>query len=384
MHRLARHASVGAALVVAAGALVAGGVVPANAGGSGGASVTVVASHLNNPRGLAWGNGALYVAEAGRGGTTHCITDPTGSQSCVGTTSSISRVTWGHRTRIVRGLVSVASPGGIGAEGLVAVSVDRGHLYGQMFGAPQEIPPGTLPHWLARRANAQLGQFGKVWGGRFHARAGVGAADFRWTARHQQLVPDQFPDANPNGLLVRNGLAYVADAGANTLSVAGHGWSKVAAFLGTRKGSDTDAVPTCVAQGPDHAYYVGELLGGYYAPGHARVWRLWRDHGTWQKAVWARGLTTVQGCGFDRAGNFYATQFQTGGLNEDPSASPLGNVVKIAPDGTRTTLGDGQLFWPSGFAAGPDGSIYVSNCSIAPASGFGPCPKGGQVVRIKE
>jgi hypothetical protein len=44
----------------------------------------------------------------------------------------------------------------------------------------------------------------------------------------------------------------------------------------------------------------------------------------------------------------------------------------------------GKLFNPSGFLAGPNGSFYVSNCSIAPATGMGPqlCPTGGQVVRI--
>ena len=44
----------------------------------------------------------------------------------------------------------------------------------------------------------------------------------------------------------------------------------------------------------------------------------------------------------------------------------------------------GHRFYPSGFAAGSDGSIYVSNCSIAPAGGLGPqlCKNGGQVVRI--
>jgi hypothetical protein len=47
--------------------------------------------------------------------------------------------------------------------------------------------------------------------------------------------------------------------------------------------------------------------------------------------------------------------------------------------------GAGKLFFPSGFAAGSDGAIYVSNCSIAPATGMGPqlCPTGGQVVRIR-
>ena len=58
-------------------------------------------------------------------------------------------------------------------------------------------------------------------------------------------------------------------------------------------------------------------------------------------------------------------------------------MVRIDRWGHRTHLGVGQLFYPSGFAAGRDGSIYVSNCSIAPASGMGPklCSSGGQVVQ---
>jgi len=89
----------------------------------------------------------------------------------------------------------------------------------------------------------------------------------------------------------------------------------------------------------------------------------------------------VQGCGFGSDGAFYATEFQVGGLT---SSNPAGDVVWIAPNGQRTHLGVGKLFNPSGFLAGPNGSFYVSNCSIAPATGMGPqlCPTGGQVVRI--
>ena len=141
-------------------------------------------------------------------------------------------------------------------------------------------------------------------------------------------------------------------------------------------------MPTCAAKGPDGALYVGELLGGFYGSGTARVWRIDVSGGGAHKSVWARGLTTIQGCGFDKWGNFYATEFQVSGLDEGPTADPRGAVVKISPDRHRTVLGLGQLFFPSGFAAGRDGSIYVSNCSIAPAAGFGPCPDGGQVVRI--
>ena len=113
------------------------------------------------------------------------------------------------------------------------------------------------------------------------------------------------------------------------------------------------------------------------------MWRIVVKNGQATKSVWARGLTTVQGCGFDSAGNLYATEFQVNGLDESPTANPSGAVVKIAPNGTRTTLGMGSLFFPSGFAAW-NGAVYVSNCSIAPATGLAPalCSSGGQVVAI--
>jgi hypothetical protein len=51
--------------------------------------LTVVADRLHNPRGLDLRHGALYVAEAGRGGDT-CIGEPP-EQTCAGLTSSITR-----------------------------------------------------------------------------------------------------------------------------------------------------------------------------------------------------------------------------------------------------------------------------------------------------
>lgn len=211
----------------------------------------------------------------------------------------------------------------------------------------------------------------------------VGDQDYAWTVTRTKLAPVSFPDSNPNAVLNSRGHRYVADAGGNLLAeVKRDGTAKVLAFFGVPKGSQSDsAVPTCVARGPDGALYVGELLGGYYSPGHARIWRVVPGHSA---KVWATGLTTVQGCGFGRDGAFYATEYQVGGLNEGPTANPAGDVVRIDRWGHRTHLGVGKLFYPSGFAAGPDGAIYVSNCSIAPAGGMGPklCKNGGQVVRI--
>ncbi len=378
-----RSVIVPALILAVAGTLPALGAVTAEASARTTPAVTVVASHLNNPRGLAWDHGKLYLAESGRGGAHHCLTDPSGSTTCAGLTGYIDRVNRHGVTHLTKGLISVAGPDGVASAGPAAVSADDGRVYGVIGGNTIGIPPGGFPKWLLRAAHHQLGHFGMAAGGEFHSISAVGDADYWWTNRHKYLVPDQYPDSNPNGLWVHDGMRIVADAGANTISaVDGRGRSHVVAFFPAPKGSVTDTVPTCVAKGPDHALYVGELLGGDYNPGGARVWRIGWHNGHVTKSVWATGLTTIQGCGFDKWGNFYATEFQTGGLNFDPTASPLGDVVKIAPNGQRTVLGAGQLFWPSGFAAGPNGSIYVSNCSIAPAGGFGPCPNGGQVVRI--
>jgi hypothetical protein len=287
--------------------------------------------------------------------------------------------------RIVTGLISGSGAGGVAAEGPVSVSRGPdGKFYGQFGLNSHEVPPeGAVP---ANLRDAALAQLGHLWlakpDGSVRNVSGVGDQDWTWTSTRTSLAPNDFPDANPNAVLYSGGHRYVVDAGANILTeVKRNGAVKVLAFFPVPAGAQSDAVPTCVARGPDGAFYVGELLGGFYSPGHARVWRVVPGHAP---TVWATGLTTVQGCGFGQDGAFYATEFQTGGLNEGPTANPAGDVVRIDRHGNRTHLGVGKLFFPSGFAAGSDGTIYVSNCSIAPATGMGPqlCPTGGQVVRI--
>ncbi len=380
----------GIATLTAAGLIAALGVVAAPAAGAhtegGQEAFTVVADHLNNPRGLSRGPGeGLYLAEAGAGGGVCVAGGPSGT-TCLGLTGSLDRVSTdgGGVQRIVTGLISGSGPGGVAAEGPVSVSRGRdGRFFAQFGLSSHAVPPaGAIPAGLRAAALAQLGH---LWLVTRHGRAAdvsdVGGQDWTWTSTRLSLDPD-FPDANPNAVLSSGGHLYVADAGSNILVQAGRdGAVKVLAFFPVPAGAPRDAVPTCVARGPDGALYVGELLGGLFTPGHARIWRVVPGQAP---TVWATGLTAVQGCGFGRDGAFYATEFQTGGLNESPGASPAGDVVRIDQHGNRAHLGVGKLFFPSGFAAGPDGAIYVSNCSIAPATGLGPqlCPTGGQVVRI--
>jgi len=345
---------------------------------------TVIADHLGNPRGLSPApGGGLYLAEAGSGGDV-CVEGGEEGTTCAGLTGSFDLVTKHGVKRIVTGLISGSGPGGVAAEGLVSVSRGSdGKLYGQFGLNSHAVPPeGAIPAGLRAAALAQFGHLVRVAPHSIKSVSDVGDQDWTWTSTRKYLAPKDFPDANPNAVLASRGHRYVVDAGANILvDVQRNGKAKVLAFFGVPKGSQSDSVPTCVARGPDGALYVGELLGGFYSPGHARVWRVVPGHAP---KVWATGLTTVQGCGFGRDGAFYATEYQVGGLNEDPKASPAGDVVRIDRHGHRTHLGVGKLFYPSGFAAGSGGAVYVSNCSIAPATGMGPqlCPTGGQVVRI--
>ncbi|HEV7146609.1 MAG TPA: ScyD/ScyE family protein [Pedococcus sp.] len=354
---------------------LAGFTLPAQAEDGGDHAVTVVASHLDNPRGLAFGShGDLYIAEAGHGGSLCLGTDPqTGQASCAGLTGSIGRLSHGQVTTVVSQLISIAGSDGTGAEGPVAVSTQGRRLYAQIGGNTSGIPPqAPVGDPVVQAARAQLGQTIAVTGSTWSALAGTGDADYAWTGDHTYLQPDQFPDANPNGIDTMGRTQYVADAGANLIAMVDrHGRVSTLAYLQVPKGSVTDAVPTCVATAPDGSLYVGELLGGDYAPGHARVWRIANGQA---KVKWT-GFTGIQGCGFDRSGNFYATEFQAHGMfGPDPS----GDVVKVTPWGHRTTLGAGSLFFPSGFAY-RDGAVYVSNWSIMPAQNAGPT---GEVVRI--
>jgi hypothetical protein len=78
----------------------------------------VIAGGLDNPRGLVFGpEGALYVAEAGRGGTTPTGIVLLGAEYFVGRTGAVTRIWNGRRERIVTGLSSAAHRAGGFAQG---------------------------------------------------------------------------------------------------------------------------------------------------------------------------------------------------------------------------------------------------------------------------
>jgi hypothetical protein len=349
--------------------------------------VTVMASGLNNPRSVAWRNGHLYVAEAGAGGTD-CPTGavgPEGGPLCVGLTGAIAEIVGHHVRPVVTGLFSSSDlPGGLAAEGVAGLEATPSGLRAvtgeSVLGTLAGLPPGaafTAADNAAARA--QTGRLLAVRKGKVRAIADVGDADYAWTAVHQNLVPDQYPDANPNYLEVVGRTTYVVDAGANTLDAvdrSGH-VTQLAFFPNP---AVSDAVPTCVDRGPDGALYVGQLAPG--APlGAGKIYRY--RPGTHRLTVWKTGFNVVDGCGFDARGNFYVVEFQAHGFNPGPTGNPAGDIIKISPNGRRTVLGAGQLFYPQGFASDRSGNIYVSNWSILTAQPAAPGAPTGQVVRLR-
>src|SRR5690349_247854 len=362
-----------ACATAAVSCLVLGGGV-ASAGGTSHPRVTTVVSNLDNPRDLTFtSDGKLFVAEAGHGGATCLGQGPEGEQ-CAGFTSKISRVWVGqHKVqRVITGLFSIAGPDGSGATGVDGISAVGEHsIHGIITGAPQFIPP-SAPADFAAMVKKQIGRvvIGTTGGDRTFG-AGVGSRSFVWTSNHKNLVPGQFPDANPYGIFATRSTDWVVDAAANTINKVTDRRVQVVKFIPNPPASD--AVPTCIDRGPDGALYIGELTGGGNPPGSSDVWRYSPSSG--QLTKWATGLTAVTGCGFGRDGRFYATEFSTKGL--DNAAPGTGAVVRVPAHSSKPVTVVGGLNFPGGFAAGSDGSLYVSNWSIAPAS-----QHLGAVIRI--
>jgi hypothetical protein len=328
--------------------------------------VTVVADRLNNPRGLDLRHGALYVAEAGRGGDS-CLPE---DGPCVGLTSSITKVRHGHQRRVVEGLLLFAGPDGTGAVGVDDVSIARrgGGLFmiAIALGCQGQLPPG-LPPEVAR-------QNGKLLRG--HARRVV--ADI--TAFECANDPDgQGVESDPYSVYAASGHhQVVADAAGDSILDVRNGHVSLLAVIPS-SANGTDQVPTSVTRGPDGAWYVGTLAEGA-GNGGAKVWRIVPGHAP---EVYVDGLTAVVDIAFGPDWSLYASEFVTDWTSQVPS----GAVVRIGPDGRRTVLGEGSLFLPGGVAVDRHGNLYVANWSILPATGSTdpafPADALGQVLRLR-
>ncbi|HEX2235517.1 MAG TPA: ScyD/ScyE family protein [Actinomycetota bacterium] len=360
-----RRKSIYVALAAALGVTGAiAGLQPVGAD-EGDAETTVVATGLNNPRGLAWGpDNALYVAEAGKGGSGPCLSGPEG-EACVGLTGSVTRVWRGEQERVVKGLPSLADPTGAAAIGPSDVSLRKHRaIYISVgnLGGPEE--------------RAHFGRKGRALG---HLVRATPNGDWELVADLAEYEAEANPDegvidSNPNAVLKKGGRALVVDAAGNSvLKVDGDGdISTVAVFPNrtvTFNGEQVpmQAVPTSIVEGPDGALYVGQLTGFPFPVGKARVYRI--EPGE-KPEIYARGFTNIIDIAFDDDGDLFVLEIAHNGLLAE---EPFGALIEVGSDGSRSIVLN-KLNFPGGLAFDDRGRAYVSNCGV--------CPGDGEVLRL--
>jgi hypothetical protein len=329
------------------------------------ATVQVVADHLNTPRGLVYDrhNHRVLVAESGleAGDTGPCTTGEEGTPLCFGPTGSIFQYseTGGFTGRIITGLPSETIPGGGAVLGLHDLSLFDGRLLA-VFGllGTTETRTGLGPDAGLMDKVARVNDTGKV----------VGFADIA-TFEEQTYGADE--ESNAYGILTGHFGTVVANAGGHPVDANGIGGndllkvkpdgtiSTIAEFPARVPAANpndlVESVPTCVARGPDGAFYVGELTGFPYYPGEARIWRVVPGH---QPTVFADGFTNIIDCTFDGQGRLLVLEIAHNGLL-DPDQS--GALIRIRPDGQHKILASDGLTNPGGVAVAGAGIFYVTN-----------------------
>jgi hypothetical protein len=334
----------------------------------------VVASGLDNPRGLALAGGTLLVTEAGRGGAGPCVPGPEGTPVCFGTSGALTAVDlWRHgQTRVLRDLPSLASPDGTSATGPSDVSLGRKGLWMTVgLGGPATTRDLLPPEGQAMGRLFRLGHHG------LHGVADLHA--FEVANDPDAARPGSDVESNPNSVDATAKPVVVADAGGNDILAVRHGTISVVSLLPLGSAEPpampgqpapppgttipVDPVPTSVVRGPDGSLYVGQLTGFPFVPGAASVFRI--PPGGGAPEMVATGFTMITDLAVGRDGTLYVVEFSTQSLLAGPAP---GALIRVRPDGTRDELAAGRLVTPTGIVLG-HGAAYVSNHGAEPGTG---------------
>jgi hypothetical protein len=341
-------------LAAVAGAVLVTGQVAAGAG----AGVQVIASGLNNPRGVAVApDGSVFVAQAGATGKK--CSGSGQNVECFGFTGSIDRIVGGKRERYAAGFASGGGRDGSFAGGLDGITIaPDGKVYGI------ETTNGPNPSMLGPKFAEQAGHVLRVDRGvKTPIGDSVGAYEFKNNPAHDNL------DSNPYGIAWSPiGFAVTDAAGNDLLLVNPSGRvTTLATFPAHRFGPyAAQSVPTSVVW-HDGAFYVGELGGGGTPNGKSRIWRVVPGQ---RATVYATGFTTITGLAFGPDGSMYVDELSKAGLGALEKGQKLtGALIRVWPNGHRTEIAAGKLTAPAGIAVGADGTIYVANLSIFASKG---------------
>lgn len=325
-------------------------------------NISVVMSGLDNPRSLAFGpEGALYVAEAGRGGSGPCFV-AFGQNWCYGPSGKVERLWKGKQQVVIDGLPSWAhvatmkQAAGFRAQGTDGISFQgRGNMY---------VSIG----WERRADQRQLlaGEGGLMFDRLIRVTPDGQFETVTDLAEYEIANPTPDLESDPFKVRAEPGRELVVDAGANrVLEVRANGEvSTIADFPPHADGRQS--VPTSIVLGPDGAYYVSELTGivpgQNFANGVANIYRLVEGSAP---EVFLTGFTQVIDLAFDSMGNLYVLEHQY--ISADKKTALPGKLKRVELNGCptaanlcpRTTVLD-NLATPTAILIGPDDEIYMS------------------------
>lgn len=328
---------------------------------------TVVASGLTNPRGLTFGpDGAIYVAEAGTGGTTSTVgqcqqVSGPGAPLLSGPTGRISRIEGGVRTTVVDGLPSSVDQRG-SVLGVADVAFVGPKLYALLdAGCGHGVP--NVPASVIRVSD-----------GGYSVVANLTAFVQANPVAHPPTA-DFEPDGDWYSMIAAGGMLFAVDAnGGQVVSVQPNS-GRVDRLVDV-SATEGHVVPTAIVEAPGR-FFLGNLTTFPSVPGSANIYELKRNGAL---SVDLTGFFPILGVVADKHGVFYVLETFTCTnpalpCVPAPFTAGTGDVVRVNADGSRDVIATGLTF-PTALRLGPDGALYVSN------KGYNLPPGSGEILRI--